>query len=65
MTEGERMCAAKVGCPGCGTRPALRVSAWVVERMAGEDGSRRVVSYKCHRRGCGMIYDIPAGALRP
>ena len=65
MTERERMCAANVGCPACGTRPALRVSGWLVERIAGEDPSRRLLSYRCQRRGCGTIYDLLVGALRP
>ena len=64
MSDRERLCAVNVGCPACGTRPALRVSAWLVERIAGEEPSRRVASYKCQRRGCGAIYDISAGALR-
>ena len=64
MTERERMCAAKEGCPACGARPALRVSAWLVERIGEEERTRRAASYRCQRRGCGLIYDIPAGALR-
>ena len=65
MAERDRMYAAKVGCPGCGARPALRLSEWVVERVEGEDPARRVASYQCHRRGCGVIYDVLVGALRP
>jgi hypothetical protein len=64
MTERERMCAAKVGCPACGARPALRLSEWLVERIEGDEPSRRVASYRCQRRGCGVIYDILAGSLQ-
>ena len=60
----ERVTAPVSGCPRCGTRPALRVEGWVVARLDGEPADRRVGSYKCQRRNCGMIYDITAGALR-
>ena len=60
----ERITAPASACPRCGTRPALRVEEWVVERLGGEPAERRVGSYKCQRRNCGMIYDITAGALR-
>ena len=64
MADRERLCAVGVGCPACGTRPALRLSAWLVERFEGEEPSRRIASYRCQRRGCGVIYDIALGALR-
>ena len=64
MTDRERLCAVNVGCPACGARPALRVGAWLVERMREEEPARRLASYRCQRRGCGTIYDIPVGALR-
>lgn len=64
MADRERLCAVSVGCPVCGTRPALRVSAWLVERVAGEEPARRLASYKCHRRGCGAIYDLAVEAIR-
>ena len=64
MTDRERLCAVTVGCPACGTRPALRLSEWLAERVGEEERARRLATYKCHRRGCGMIYDIAAGALR-
>lgn len=59
----ERVVAPMTGCPRCGTRPALRVSGWVVEKLVGEPPERRVESYRCQRRNCGAIYDITAGAL--
>jgi hypothetical protein len=64
QAERERMCRVLASCPACGARPALRVSAWVVERLREEDPGRRVASYQCQRRSCGTIYDIPAGAVR-
>ena len=61
--QRERATAPTSGCPRCGTRPALRVEEWVVRRLEGEPPGRRVGSYKCQRRNCGMIYDITTGAL--
>jgi hypothetical protein len=64
MADPERLCVVSVGCPRCGTRPALRFSAWLVEWLGAEDPARRVASYKCQRRDCGTIYDIAAGSFR-
>jgi hypothetical protein len=61
--ERERLCGVPASCPACGARPALRLSAWLVERLRAEDPRRRVGSYKCQRRSCGRIYDILAGAV--
>jgi hypothetical protein len=64
MLQPERMYGVLASCPECGARPALRLSGWVVERVAVEEPGRRVATYKCQRRSCGAIYDILAGAAR-
>jgi hypothetical protein len=63
QVEFDRLYAAMAGCPRCGTRPALRLSGWVVQKVAGEPSERKVGSYKCQRRNCGIIYDLTAGAV--
>ncbi len=63
-TARERMRAPAVSCPRCGSRPALRISALLIDGVRGEPGTREVGSYKCQRRGCGYIYRITASALQ-
>jgi hypothetical protein len=36
----------------------------LVEGVRDEPPERRVGSYKCQRRSCGVIYDIPAAAYQ-
>ncbi len=60
----ERLRAPVVSCPRCGSRPAFRVSEDLVARLEGLAPEARVASYKCQRRACGEIYDVPAAACR-
>lgn len=59
-----RLLTPAVSCPRCGSRPALRVSEPLVERVADLPPGERVASYRCQRRGCGEIYDVPVAACR-
>lgn len=59
-----RLLHPAVSCPRCGSRPALRVSEEAVQRVSGLDPGERVGTYKCSRRNCGTIYDIPAAAYQ-
>ena len=49
-------------CPRCGARPAMRVTAAMVEALRGRPDDERVATYQCQRRGCGAVYDLTAGA---
>lgn len=62
--ESGRMRAPAVSCPRCGSRPALRVSEPLIERVEDLPPEQRVASYKCQRRTCGEIYEIPAAAYQ-
>lgn len=62
VPERARLRAPAVSCPRCGSRPAFRVSEALVARLAGMPPEARVASYKCQRRACGEIYDVPAAA---
>ena len=53
-----------VSCPGCGSRPALRITEALIELLRESPPERRVGSYKCQRRGCGTIYDLTAAACQ-
>ncbi|MFL5542053.1 MAG: hypothetical protein ACJ8J0_23905 [Longimicrobiaceae bacterium] len=49
-------------CPRCGARPAMRVTAAMVEALRDRPDDERVATYQCQRRGCGAVYDLTAGA---
>ncbi|MFL5385585.1 MAG: hypothetical protein ACJ8GN_23955 [Longimicrobiaceae bacterium] len=49
-------------CPRCGARPAMRVTAAMVEALRDRPADERVATYQCQRRGCGAVYDLTAGA---
>lgn len=49
-------------CPRCGARPAMRVTAAMVEALHGRPEDERVATYQCQRRGCGAVYDLTAAA---
>lgn len=52
------------GCPRCGSRPALRVTALLVAAVGGQPPTARVATYQCQRRGCGTVYDLTALACQ-
>jgi hypothetical protein len=62
--ESDRLHPPAVCCPKCGTRPALRVTEFVVHVLRDAPPERRVGSYKCQRRGCGAIYNLTVAAYR-
>lgn len=47
-------------CPKCGWRPPIRVYPWMVAAAAGLPPDTPLVSFRCHRKGCGHIYPITA-----
>ena len=49
-----------VRCPRCARRPALRVSA---ELLQGAPAAGRLGTYRCQGRRCGTIYDLPRAML--
>jgi hypothetical protein len=49
-------------CPRCGARPAMRVTAAMVQALRGRPADERVATYQCQRRGCGAVYDLTADA---
>lgn len=49
-------------CPRCGARPAMRVTATLVQALRGRPAEERVATYQCQRRGCGAVYDLTADA---
>ena len=51
-------------CPGCGARPALRVTDDAVRAVAGHPPEERLGTYQCHRRRCETVYDLTAGAYQ-
>lgn len=53
-----------VRCPGCGSPPAIRVTAAAVADCAHLAPESRVATYQCHRRRCGRIYDLTARAYQ-
>lgn len=62
--ERTRLRTPAVCCPGCGSRPALRIAEALIQVLDESPPERRVGTYKCQRRGCGTIYDLTAGACQ-
>ncbi|HEX6250019.1 MAG TPA: hypothetical protein VFZ56_01140 [Gemmatimonadaceae bacterium] len=64
--RGERppLLRLNVRCPGCGSAPAIRVTAATVADCAHLAPDARVATYQCHRRRCGRIYDLTARAYQ-
>ena len=51
-----------VHCPGCGRRPAPRISIFERNEKMRIADSKVVLSYQC--RNCGQVYEITAGAYK-
>ena len=60
----ERLLRPAVSCPGCGARPALRVSAEAVRESYRHAPEAVLATYQCQRRPCGRVYAIPARAVQ-
>lgn len=59
-----RLLRLAASCPRCGSRPAVRVTAAVVQAMLRHPPDARMATYQCHRRRCGAIFDLPARAFQ-
>ena len=59
-----RLRTPRVSCPGCGSRPALRITEALMELLRESPPERRMASYQCQRRGCGTIYDLTAASCQ-
>lgn len=59
-----RLLRLAVRCPGCGARPALRATERAVRDAASHPPEERLATYRCHRRMCGLVYDLPAAAYQ-
>jgi hypothetical protein len=62
--DSPRLLRLAVSCPRCGSRPAVRVTAAVVQAMMRQPPEARMATYQCHRRRCGAIFDLPARAFQ-
>lgn len=61
---GGRLLRLAASCPRCGSRPAVRVSAEVVQALAAHTPGARLATYQCQRRRCGAIFDLTAHAFQ-
>jgi hypothetical protein len=59
-----RLLRLAASCPRCGSRPAVRVAAEVVQALAAHPPEARLATYQCQRRRCGAIFDLPARAFQ-
>ncbi|HEX6369519.1 MAG TPA: hypothetical protein VF006_11435 [Longimicrobium sp.] len=59
-----RLLRLDASCPRCGSRPAVRVSAEVVQALAAHPPETRLATYQCQRRRCGAIFDLSARAFQ-
>ena len=59
-----RLLRLAASCPRCGSRPAVRVAAEVVQAVAAHDPQARLATYQCQRRRCGAIFDLTARAFQ-
>ena len=60
--EGDRLLRLAASCPGCGTRPAIRVTGQLSRALAHLPAGERLATYQCHRRTCGTVYALTAAA---
>jgi hypothetical protein len=51
-------------CPQCGAAPRIRTVPHVSELFAQEHPDQIVITYQCHVRRCGAIYEIRARDFR-
>jgi hypothetical protein len=59
-----RLLRLAASCPHCGSRPAVRVAADVVQAVAAHPPATRLATYQCQRRRCGAIFDLTAHAFQ-
>jgi hypothetical protein len=59
---GGRLLRLAVSCPGCGSRPALRVTECAVRAVLELPPAARLGTYQCQRRRCGVVYDLTVAA---
>ncbi len=59
-----RLLRLAVSCPGCGARPALRITEAAARAVEHEPPAKRLGTYQCHRRRCGRVYDLTAAAYQ-
>lgn len=59
-----RLLRLAASCPRCGSRPAVRVAAEVVQALAAHPPQARLATYQCQRRRCGAIFDLSARAFQ-
>lgn len=59
-----RLLRLAASCPRCGSRPAVRVAAEVVQAVAAHPPAARLATYQCQRRRCGAIFDLTAHAFQ-
>jgi hypothetical protein len=59
-----RLLRLAASCPHCGSRPAVRVAAEVVQAMSAHPPGARLATYQCQRRRCGAIFDLTAQAFQ-
>lgn len=62
--QGEDLLRLAVRCPSCGAKPRLRMPATERLRWEHEDPVRVVITYQCHVRSCGTLYQILAAAFQ-
>jgi hypothetical protein len=60
-TRGGRLLTVTSGCPRCGSRPALRLTEELVQRVSRARRRTRIGTYQCQRRECRAIYDLYLG----
>lgn len=48
-------------CPHCGAFPRLRTVPWIRAILRHADRDTVIVTYQCHVRKCGTIYEITVG----
>ena len=60
----ERLLRPAISCPGCGARPALRLTAEAVREAYRHAPEAVLGTYQCQRRRCGQVYAIPARAVQ-
>ena len=59
---GSRLLRLAATCPGCGSRPAVRITETMAKITEGCAPDRRLATYRCQNRHCRRIFALTAAA---
>lgn len=59
-----RLLKLQNGCPKCGVRPNIRVSAALRDALAMWPLAAVPITYQCQQQGCSHVYDVSIRSIQ-